>query len=215
MGAAADACGGDAVEQSPIVGKAFAEIGIEVDGSGLDNRTAVSESLIAPGLEFLGVDRLKLDPVARADREILRRRGRRSGAGFDPAGASRRATRGGRCPSGGRRSRPSRLGTFSLGSSRRGRPQRAGGDNRRTGSLAGSRWQRRRTRPMCAARRARRDRDSNERPPRRGPAHHSKPVLPEFFPREAGPSPGSMVPSSRSSSSRLVRSGSAKTAAER
>src|SRR5947209_7593625 len=33
--------------------------------------TPVSESLIAPALEFLGVDCLKLDPVPRADRKIL------------------------------------------------------------------------------------------------------------------------------------------------
>ena len=203
MGAAADAGGGHAVEQGPIVGKAFAKVGVEIDGSGLTPVRTASESLIAPVLEFLGVDRLKLDPVACADREILR-----VGVGDQERGSAQQVPAAGRLAGidarltagdGDRAGGNLQPGRVAARQARRGQ----GGDNRRKESPAGSRWRRRRTRPRCAARRARRDRASNERPPRRGPAHRSRTGIVRVFPSGSCADPGSMVPSSCSSASRL------------
>ena len=70
VGVAADARRGHQLEQRPVVGKPFAQVGVQVDDPGSGRGSPLLEPFMAPALEFRGGDRLEPDSIAGPDREV-------------------------------------------------------------------------------------------------------------------------------------------------
>ena len=149
---AADARRGHELEQRPVVREAFAQVGVQVDRSGLRRRSCGQSRSLTSGLEFRGGDRLKADAVAGLDREVAGfdvddaegRRSEQVPAAGRSAGIDRRLPAG----DGDRARRDLQSGRIAPGEVRRER----GVDSPRREIRAESRPRRRRSRPSCESR---------------------------------------------------------------